>query len=560
MASILGLTGGIASGKSTVATLLRERGAAVVDADRLARQVVEPGQPALAELVARFGAEILRADGTLDRPALAARAFADDEARRDLNRITHPRIAAAAAAEIAGHVRAGAPVVFYEAALLVENRLHEGLAGTIVVSVAPEVQAARLARRDGLPAEQVAARVAAQAPLADKLAVATWVVDNSGDRAALADEVDRLWRRLEERFGPLTAPPRGDHILVTGGADPLALALVRQLRASAPTAQITVLVAAGAAAEAAAALAGVSATVVVGDVAAMHLGLSSREYRDLEAAVTQVHHVAPACPQPSALAPYKVAVVDGTREVLELCATAPRLRRVLHWSPVDVVGGAAGRIAEAPLPRRPSAPTAEARAAYQAEALAVAAMARLPVTILRLGHIVDGAIGERRTALALLRLVARRAPGMQLPLPADGAGPLHLVPSSFAVAAGAILGDDARAAGRVLHLVDPEPPSVRVALDQVAHAAGRTPLRGTLPRGVAQAILHTPGLAKVATLPTALLALVSSRAHLATIETSALLAEAGLRCPPLATWFPEVIAPLATPTPRPLDETYDPLA
>ena len=127
--TVIGLTGGIASGKSTVARMLKERGAAVIDADQLARKIVEPGQPALAELVARFGAAILTADGQLDRKRLGAIAFADEAARADLGRITHPRIAAASAQAIAAWADAGANVVFYEAALLVENRATRGSRG-----------------------------------------------------------------------------------------------------------------------------------------------------------------------------------------------------------------------------------------------------------------------------------------------------------------------------------------------------------------------------------------------------------------------------------------------
>src|SRR5262245_27558379 len=123
--------------------MLAARGAAVVDADALARQIVEPGQPALAELVARFGAAILTPDGRLDRKRLAAIAFADPAARADLERITHPRIGAASAAAIASHADAGANVVFYEAALLVERRSYTSMAGLIVVAVPPDVQLAR---------------------------------------------------------------------------------------------------------------------------------------------------------------------------------------------------------------------------------------------------------------------------------------------------------------------------------------------------------------------------------------------------------------------------------
>ncbi len=212
MAHVIGLTGGIASGKTTVARLLAARGAAVVDADRVAREIVEPGQPALAELVARFGAAILAADGTLDRKRLAATAFADPNARADLNRITHPRIAAASARQIAAWADAGADVVFYEAALLVENRAHAGLADLIVVAASAEEQERRLIERDQLAPVDAHARIAAQLPLADKIAVATWVIWNDAGDAALAAAVDDVVRQIEARYAPIRAP-RDPHAL-----------------------------------------------------------------------------------------------------------------------------------------------------------------------------------------------------------------------------------------------------------------------------------------------------------------------------------------------------------
>ena len=179
---VIGLTGGIASGKSTVAKLLVERGATVIDADQLARQVVEPGQPALAELVARFGAAILTADGQLDRKRLGAITFCRSRtgarATSAGSRIrgSPPR----ARARSPRPSERGAQVVFYEAALLVENRAHTGLAGLIVVASTAEVQEARLVARDSLTLDDARARIAAQAPLEAKLAVATWVIDNDG--------------------------------------------------------------------------------------------------------------------------------------------------------------------------------------------------------------------------------------------------------------------------------------------------------------------------------------------------------------------------------------------
>jgi dephospho-CoA kinase len=206
-AIVIGLTGGIASGKSAVATLLRQRGAAVIDADQLARQVVEPGQPALADIAARFGAEMLTASGQLDRKKLAAVVFADRQARLDLEGITHPRIAAAGQAEIARCVAAGAAIVFYEAPLIVENGLHRAMNALIVVAVAPEVQVQRLMARDRSTEGAARARIAAQLPLEQKLAVATWVIDNSGDEAALDAEVARLVAAIEARFGAEVASP-----------------------------------------------------------------------------------------------------------------------------------------------------------------------------------------------------------------------------------------------------------------------------------------------------------------------------------------------------------------
>lgn len=198
MARIIGLTGGIASGKSTVSTMLRALGAHVIDADEVARQVVAPGSPALAEIAAHFGPEVLLPDGTLDRKKLGARVFADADARKALERITHPRIAAATQQEIARLSAAGVDPIVYDAALIVENRLYTWMQGLIVVSVPHEVQVARLMIRDDIDEAAAEARIAAQLPLADKVAVATEVVDNSGVLGETEAQVRALWARLQE--------------------------------------------------------------------------------------------------------------------------------------------------------------------------------------------------------------------------------------------------------------------------------------------------------------------------------------------------------------------------
>ena len=190
----LGLTGGIASGKSTVAQMLRDQGAAVVDADLIARQVVEPGTPGLAAVAARWP-DLVRG-GALDRKGLGERIFGDPEERKALNAILHPLIAAESQRQVQALVEAGAPVVVYEAALIVENGLDKGMDGLIVVKVSPEVQRARLQVREGLSEDAARKRLASQASLEEKLAHATWVIDNSGSLDDTRRHVQQLWQSV----------------------------------------------------------------------------------------------------------------------------------------------------------------------------------------------------------------------------------------------------------------------------------------------------------------------------------------------------------------------------
>jgi dephospho-CoA kinase len=194
----VGLTGGIASGKSTVAELLAQRGALVIDADALAREVVERGTPGLAAVVDRFGPEVLAPDGRLDRAALGRRVFAADDgsmgARRDLEAIVHPAVRARAALVEAS--AAPDQVVVHVIPLLVETGQASSFELVVVVDVDPEVQRARLLERGGLTGTEADARVAAQASRAERLAVADVVLDNNGTRADLARHVEQLWARI----------------------------------------------------------------------------------------------------------------------------------------------------------------------------------------------------------------------------------------------------------------------------------------------------------------------------------------------------------------------------
>jgi dephospho-CoA kinase len=193
---MVGLTGGIGSGKSTVAAMLARRGAVVIDADRIARQVVEPGSPALAQLVERFGADILGPDGALDRPALAARAFATEDDKRDLEAITHPAIAEEFLRQVAA--AGDDAIVVHDVPLLVESARGYQYGAVIVVEAPREVRLERLEAR-GVARADAERRMAMQASDEDRRAVATWVVDNGGDLASLEAQVDRIWRELQER-------------------------------------------------------------------------------------------------------------------------------------------------------------------------------------------------------------------------------------------------------------------------------------------------------------------------------------------------------------------------
>lgn len=571
---VIGLTGGIASGKSTVARLLAERGAAVVDADLLARRVVEPGQPALAELVARFGPSIISPDGQLDRKRLAAIAFADPAARADLGRITHPRIAAASAAEIATWADAGAGVVFYEAALLVENRAHAGLAALVVVAARPEVQLARLMARDGLTEEEARARIAAQASLDEKRAAATWVIENDGDPAGLDREVDRVVREIEARFGPIrvphaTAPPAargragtsgGAHIpriqrdvaLVTGYPAFTAKRMIAKLLAAEPpeqTAKFYVLAPGKLADEAARFLAALPgherAEVLAGDVCDMDLGLSSAEYRALSKELTWIHHLAGIYFMGEGDETARRVNVGGTRTVLDLARDVGRLERVVHWSTAMVSGDRKGRFYEEDLEAGQRFHNAYERTKYEAEKLVRAAMRHLPITVLRpsiiVGDTATGEIDKLDGPYYLMVLIATNASGLRLPLLGRGDAPLHLVPIDYVIDAAWHIGRNETSAGRTFHIVDPAPLTAREVFERVAEHAQTEKPRGHIPRPLARAVLRTPGLARLGRGPLAFVDVLAHAVHYDQTNTAAALAGTGVTCPALADYLPALV-------------------
>lgn len=198
---LFGLTGGIASGKSAVAARLRRRGVPVIDADQLAREAVVPGSEGLAEIVSQFGEEMLLPDGTLDRKKLAKAMFADPDVLRRVNGIVHPRVAALTLANAARLREAGEPLACYEAALIVENGMADAFRPLVVVAAPEDVQVARAAKRDAAHADDVRARIRAQRPLAEKVALADFVIENTGTLAELDAATDRVLAAICARLG-----------------------------------------------------------------------------------------------------------------------------------------------------------------------------------------------------------------------------------------------------------------------------------------------------------------------------------------------------------------------
>ncbi|MFZ0919130.1 MAG: dephospho-CoA kinase [Candidatus Dormiibacterota bacterium] len=190
---LIGVTGGIATGKTTVDRMLAAHGATVIDADELAREVVRPGEPALEEVAARFGRGLIRPDGSLDRTRLGRLVFADPDARRDLERITHPRIIELIGARVATALAGPAPLVVVDIPLLLENAREAMFEGVLLVYAPAEVQVERLRERNGLDEAAALQRLAAQLPIDEKRGRATWIIDNSGSLDATSRAVDHWW-------------------------------------------------------------------------------------------------------------------------------------------------------------------------------------------------------------------------------------------------------------------------------------------------------------------------------------------------------------------------------
>ncbi len=194
---LFGLTGGIASGKSTAAKILRQMGAAVVDADQLSREVVMPGHDGWKEIVAAFGDEVLEADQNLDRQKLRTIIFNNLEARKQLEAIIHPKVRALAEQRIREHTAAGFELVVYEVPLLFEGKIHEWLRPVILVACDLEIQRQRLQQRDSIDGAAAQKIIDAQMSLAEKRKLADYVIENDGDLADLESQVRAVVAKIQ---------------------------------------------------------------------------------------------------------------------------------------------------------------------------------------------------------------------------------------------------------------------------------------------------------------------------------------------------------------------------
>nr|WP_302104569.1 dephospho-CoA kinase [Polycladomyces sp. WAk] len=199
---IVGLTGGIATGKSTVSRMLAERGAHIIDADQVAREVVEPHTEGWHRIRVRFGEEVFHPDGTLNRQALGARVFRDTAAREELNRLLHPLIVERMQI-LTEQCRARDPdgIVVWDTPLLIEGNLTKSVEKVIVVYIPEWLQLQRLIARDGLSEEEARRRIASQLPIEEKKRFADILIDNSGSLAETERQVDQLWKSLNSKNG-----------------------------------------------------------------------------------------------------------------------------------------------------------------------------------------------------------------------------------------------------------------------------------------------------------------------------------------------------------------------
>ena len=331
-------------------------------------------------------------------------------------------------------------------------------------------------------------------------------------------------------------------VLVTGFPAFTARRMIARILASDPLARLIVLVRDKFAAEASAFLAELPgdatalAQVLIGDVCDMDLGLSTTEYQMVTSEVTTIHHLAGIYYRGVDRATAQRVNVEGTRGVIELAGEARRLRRLCHWSTVAVSGKRRGIVLEEELDCGQVFHNVYEETKFEAEVLAAHAQRRMPVTIFRPGLIVGdsrtGEIDKFDGPYYLMVLIATNALQVHLPLPGRGTAPIHLVPIDFVIDAAYRLSLDERAAGKTLHLTDPNPLSARRVYQLVAERSHTKPPRGFIPGRLARTLLRTPGIERLARGPLAFLDSFDHQVFYNCRLSQGLLADSAIRCPP----------------------------
>lgn len=351
---------------------------------------------------------------------------------------------------------------------------------------------------------------------------------------------------------PTTDDPRPDEcVLVTGYPAFTARRMIHKLLAADDDARVLVLARDRFADDARAELDRLPpsqakrAEVIRGDICNMDLGLSGSEYRRLCDELTTIHHLAGIFYMGVDKATAHKVNVEGTRSVVELAGDVKRLRRLCHWSTATVAGKRRGVVLEEELDEGQGFHNFYEHTKYQAELIAQAAQRRMPVTIFRPGLIVGdsqtGEIDKFDGPYYLMVLIVTNSLQVHLPLPGRGAAPMHLVPIDYVIDAAYRLGIDARAAGGTYHLTDPSPLPARKVYQLVAERSHSKPPRGVIPKGIAKALLKTPGLDKLARAPLAFLESFDQQVYYNARNALALLEDAGIRCPPFDSYVDALV-------------------
>lgn len=345
--------------------------------------------------------------------------------------------------------------------------------------------------------------------------------------------------------------PSGEHVLLTGFPGFVARRMATRILALDPEAVLVLLVGE---AELDAVQALVAALPeaqaarvrpVLGEVGAMDLGMAGHEYQALVASVTVIHHMAGLQDMSIEPAAARRVNVEGTREVLQMAAGCKRLRRLCHWSTAAVAGKRKGVVLEEELDEGQSFHNAYEETRFEAEKLVRSAQRRLPVTVLRPGIIVGdsqtGEIDKLDGPYYLIFLIVHNATQVNLPLPGRGTAPLHVVPVDYVVDAAHALAGDERAAGKTLHLTDPNPLSARRIYELVAEHSHTRPPRGFIPGGLTRTLLRAPGLDRLVRAPRAFMDSFDHQVFYNSRHAQALLADAGVRCPPFDSYVENLV-------------------